>query len=734
MNKRTAQKAIWCGIFLCFLTFTSGIGTGTARADDQPITTDDQGQGQYDAGPDQTGVDTDQQPGVARVSIVSGEVNLKRGDSGDTVSAAVNAPLEVGDYISTGNSARAEIQFDNSNVVRIGNDTDLRFTKLDPNDHSLQLAQGTVELRVFSMNDANPTIETPSVTVRPDDPGRYVVHVTSDGDTQITVRSGQADVADDQGSQTLTPGNTMVATGDPSGASFQYISTVADTDFDNWTDGLDAQVANNPVPSYVNDNVVGADQLDQYGQWVDNSQYGEVWQPSDVGADWSPYSAGNWVWEPYYGWTWVSYEPWGWAPYHYGNWFYAANAGWCWYPGPAFERPIYRPAMVAFFGFGNGYFDASLGFGDFGDIGWVPVGPFEPFYPWWGGNSIVVVNNINIVNVYRNFGRGAVVVGARNFANGDFSHHVQIQPRDIAHARIVRGGLPIVPTPRNFVVARNGRVVTGGTQPERGFDHFSAPQHIASFQDERNHVELAAKQFAGSPRQDTAPGAGFNQPAPRGFTTQTRNVPTQLGSTHTVNTDPWTRFGMQRQNVGGSVGSARPIQQTMPVEPRGQTGNGGDVWSRFGSRQPAPRVQQMPERTAPVIQHGVQGNGAWSRFSSEQPRQQFQSQPAPRYGNPNPGYQRGFNSAPAPRSYSNYRPNAYPMPGGNGGYRPYSYQRPSGGNGAWNRLPAGGYQMRTAPRPQYNQYNVGRPMPSAPQRYGGGRPSGSQAPQKRHPN
>jgi hypothetical protein len=702
MSRQIARKAIWCGIFLCFLTFTAGAGTGIARADDQPGYSDDQS-----AVPDQQpGIDASQQPGVARISRVSGNVSLKRGDSGDTVSAGVNAPLEVGDYISTDNSARAEVQIDNSNLVRVSNDTQLRFTKLDPTDHSLQLAQGTVELRIFSMNDANPTIETPSVTVRPDEPGRYVVRVTADGDTQITVREGSADVADDQGSQTLTPGQTMVATGDPSGASFQYISTVADTDFDSWTDSLDVQVANAPVPSYVNDNVVGADDLNQYGQWVDNSTYGEVWQPTGVGPGWSPYSAGSWVWEPYYGWTWVSYEPWGWAPYHYGNWFYAADAGWCWYPGPAYERPYYRPALVAFFGYGGGDFNLALGFGD-GDIGWVPVGPFEPFYPWWGGSQIVVINNINIYNTYGNFRRGAIVVSARNFANGDYGRHLTINPRDVSGAHVLRGGLPIVPTPRNFVVARNGGGVADRPLQTRGFENFKAQPRTASFQDERSRVQVAAKQYYTAPREDAAPvtstRSGFDQNGSRTFE--------QTGSEHTVSSNPWTRFGAARGNVG--LQGAGEQRSAPVVEPRGETGNAGGVWNRFGDQQPAPRYQQMPQRTAPVTQHAVQGNGsdAWSRFGSTQPRQRFQSQPAPeqRYVQPTGQYNR-YAAQPAPRVNA---------------YRPYSYSMPSSNGGAFNRFPAsGGYQVRTAPRPQYTRYNYSRPAPSSPQRPGG-RPGGS---------
>ena len=65
--------------------------------------------------------------------------------------------------------------------------------------------------------------------------------------------------------------------------------------------------------------------------------------------DWAPYSTGRWVWDPRFGWTWVDTAPWGWAPYHYGRWVFV-DSYWAWAPGPVVVRPVYAPALVAFFG------------------------------------------------------------------------------------------------------------------------------------------------------------------------------------------------------------------------------------------------------------------------------------------------------------------------------------------------------------------------------------------------
>src|SRR5512135_2352204 len=72
--------------------------------------------------------------------------------------------------------------------------------------------------------------------------------------------------------------------------------------------------------------------LSAYGNWIDYGNYGPVWYPNGVGADWRPYLNGRWV-PTAAGWVFETDEPWGWAGYHYGNWMPTAEYGWIWYPG-----------------------------------------------------------------------------------------------------------------------------------------------------------------------------------------------------------------------------------------------------------------------------------------------------------------------------------------------------------------------------------------------------------------
>jgi hypothetical protein len=79
--------------------------------------------------------------------------------------------------------------------------------------------------------------------------------------------------------------------------------------------------------------------LAPYGRWVVSEPYGEVWVPSRISSGWDPYWNGEWIWTDY-GWTWVSYDPWGDIPYHYGTWVWVDN-GWAWEPGT-----VWAPAWV----------------------------------------------------------------------------------------------------------------------------------------------------------------------------------------------------------------------------------------------------------------------------------------------------------------------------------------------------------------------------------------------------
>src|ERR1700757_4065137 len=70
-------------------------------------------------------------PGVARISLIQGDVATQRGDTGDWAAAALNQPLIGGDRISTGDNSKAELQLDSANILRLGNNSQAKIATLE---------------------------------------------------------------------------------------------------------------------------------------------------------------------------------------------------------------------------------------------------------------------------------------------------------------------------------------------------------------------------------------------------------------------------------------------------------------------------------------------------------------------------------------------------------------------------------------------------------------------------
>ena len=133
------------------------------------------------------------------------------------------------------------------------------------------------------------------------------------------------------------------------------------TAWDRWNYQRSDYLAQPASAKQVPAGVYGAEALDQHGTWRTVESYGSVWVPAGVAPGWSPYSTGRWIWDPRFGWSWVDTAPWGWAPYHYGRWVHLDRV-WAWAPGPVIVRPVYAPALVAFFGIGRLVFHLALVF------------------------------------------------------------------------------------------------------------------------------------------------------------------------------------------------------------------------------------------------------------------------------------------------------------------------------------------------------------------------------------
>lgn len=59
-------------------------------------------------------------------------------------------------------------------------------------------------------------------------------------------------------------------------------------EFDNWAYTREHRHDNSRSAQYVSHDVVGYDDLDDNGDWRDDSNYGHVWFPNRVAAGWRP--------------------------------------------------------------------------------------------------------------------------------------------------------------------------------------------------------------------------------------------------------------------------------------------------------------------------------------------------------------------------------------------------------------------------------------------------------------
>src|SRR5437867_3289512 len=250
-----------------------------------------------------------------------------------------------------------------------------------------------------------------------------------------------------------------------------------------------------------------------------------------VAGGWAPYSTGRWVADPQYGWTWVDAAPWGWAPYHYGRWVYV-DGYWAWAPGPLVARPVYAPALVAFFGAPGVRVVVGSPF-----VSWVALGWGEPLVPWWGSARFVdrpswagwggprVVNNV-VVN------RTTVV--------------------DVRRLEPVHGRLRVTPDASSFVAA-SGPAVTPPPQ--------TLQRRVVA-----TRRPAAAVARPDAPRERMAPAVSM--PAPQ-------IVPAPKPATATTPTPPRAPFGasqVERQRPSPPPRFETPRADTRPerTEPRAE--------------------------------------------------------------------------------------------------------------------------------------------------------------------
>jgi hypothetical protein len=315
---------------------------------------------------------------VVRLSVVQGDVRFARETHGDPLAdsnaswetAEANLPIRQGYVLATDNG-RAEVEFENGTMAFLKEDTVLEFFDLSLNDGVLTtrliLRQGSASFYANPARGDYFSVTGGDFTVEANGRATFRLDNYDDG-SSVEDLKGHLTVLHDKKTSRLDKGQSLsMKAGDE--LSVNIGRNPDQDDFDSWVSGIidSATTADAASSQYTNSSYYapGFGSLYSYGSFFNCGGYGFGWRPFGAGFGWSPFGSGQWMWDPGFGWTYMSGQPWGWAPYHYGGWLFDASCGGWFYSPPLFygypigpvrrfpkgvhpPQPIYHPATAVF--------------------------------------------------------------------------------------------------------------------------------------------------------------------------------------------------------------------------------------------------------------------------------------------------------------------------------------------------------------------------------------------------
>jgi hypothetical protein len=300
---------------------------------------------------------TGQPARAVRLSFVDGQVKLAQGNQVLAEQAVANMPLFEGMQLTTADSGKAEIQFEDGSVVRIAPDSMLTLQVLrgagTTADAELTVNsglcyfefQGGGQAGQMSVHFGASVATTSGFTVlrvAVDTPPGSVAVFSGNVHLQVGPLSAAtvANVATDlHGGESIT-----LNAADPS--QYSVAESIEPNSWDEWNSDRDQALTaeastQTGAPSNlgVSENPAWND-LDASGSWYDVPGQGYIWSPYEAAsADFDPYGNGEWMYTPAYGYVWASGYSWGYMPYQCGAWNFYNGFGWGWAPGMGGCRP-----------------------------------------------------------------------------------------------------------------------------------------------------------------------------------------------------------------------------------------------------------------------------------------------------------------------------------------------------------------------------------------------------------
>jgi len=665
---------------------------------------------------------------AGRLAQVDGQAWIYATDSNEWIAALRNRPITTGDRISTENDGRVEVRI-GSTVLRIAPNTELEVLQLDDDHVSLQLHSGSATARLRTREAANEFgLATEEGRFRTDRTGNYRFDRIDDTSTATAI-NGQVTYEGDGTALTVQQGQRVEFWKERGAAQYSITDPKRDG-FTDWVASRDAQESRSVSTRYVSPEMTGAEDLDRYGSWEQNADYGSVWIPREVAPGWAPYRMGHWAWVSPWGWSWVDDAPWGFAPFHYGRWVWLRN-NWCWTPGRYVARPVYAPALVAWVGGPN--LSVSISSGRAPTVGWFPLAPREVYVPGYRVSphyvrnvNVTQVTNITNVNVTTIINSPNRAMADAHYVNRGLPHAVTVVPTSVVERR-----QPVAPA----ITTVNDRVLRDMVRERPRADApVAAPPR---FSPGTRPVGDPRTSRPGSPRDNNgpAPGVAGQQPQQPGGQRGNGERPGDRAGDRPgdrAGDRPGDRVGERPGDRAGTPGATRTppapangvaAQPQQPGTPQRAGGNGAErPGERPGDNRPTPPVANTaPEPAAPVQRPqdprerdrpGRGAPGVTVPTAPANPGAPVANAPPPARG----GFVRGGN--PPPQA-----PDRAVAPQREGHVR--NPEMPGPPRAAVQAPPAA-----QQPRPQAPPPQVARPAPQAPAPAPAARPPEAQRPQQ----
>jgi hypothetical protein len=569
---------------------------------------------------------------VGRLAYTEGSVALYQDPDLGWERAYVNSPLTSENSIWTDPGARAEMRVSGI-ALRLDEITQLDIGTLDENDLEAFLGQGSVAIRVRHFdNSERLDFATPHAQFRLYGNGRYRLDVDPDREeTVLTVFTGSASMRSSTGDIRVATGAAIRVRGGHS--PFFVRQAARTTAFDRWTLARDEKWIERNSTRYVSTHMTGYEDLDVYGEWYEDAEYGPIWFPSRVSRDWAPYRYGRWDWVRPWGWTWIAEEPWGYAPYHYGRWVYVRDR-WGWYPGERVRNPVWAPALVAWVGGSNFRLGISTG----PAVGWYPLAPWERYEPWYRTNTAYVTRLNRVVREaaprqyrdrdrnewrYANRDRGATVVRRDAFISGSPVNQAMVPvTREVIQQAQPAPATTLLPGREEF--RRSARVATQPPVLQPGAPTTAqAPQpqtQERSFRRQGERAPAARPEFErrqAAPAPAPATAAQQQQPA--------QQAPAQAPTASPITRDDQrTRDRASREQEQAQERAAREQQQAQERAAREQ--QQAQERAAREQRQEQERAQRQAPSAAPASPVGRDDQRTQERAQREQQQAQERAQ------------------------------------------------------------------------------------------------------------